>query len=155
MIDPLYCRLAIVSDTINVIDVKLRAMVLLIELYLFISLQWPWPYFRVTAMWNNFNWKIYVLIQWNWNFVWFLSKSCRQLLYHYFYFLLLRIFKGGSWHNLTKTVMLACWQTLFKGGLSNFAWFWPCSASSNSYCDLGHSNVTIINCKFFWDYCPL
>ena len=47
----------IFTDTINVINVKLCMMVLLIELYLFIPLQWPLLYFKVTAMLNNCNWK--------------------------------------------------------------------------------------------------
>ena len=41
--------------------------------------QWPWLYFKVTAMSHNFNWKCYVLLQWSWNFAWLLitwSLSC-------------------------------------------------------------------------------
>ena len=59
-------------------------------------IQWPWWYFKVTAVSNSSNWKFYVLIWLSWNFVWSLSTSTRPWTYHYFLFLL--IFNGDNWH---------------------------------------------------------
>ena len=85
----------IFSDTINVVKVQLCMTVLLIELYLFIAHS-PWPYFKVTAVSNSFNWELYLFIWLSSNFVALLSTSSSSQIYHYFW--LLHILKGGNWH---------------------------------------------------------
>ena len=57
--------------------------------------QWPWGYFKVTAMSHTFNWKCYVLIRLSWNMVALLSTSHKSWLYHYF--LLSHRFMGANW----------------------------------------------------------
>ena len=58
-------NVAIFSDTINMIIIKHCMNLLLIELYPFILFQWPWLYFKVTAVSNSFNWKVNILICWS------------------------------------------------------------------------------------------
>ena len=99
------------SDTKNVINVKLCMLALLIEFYLFIPLsvnqeltinlpnnsrlqgkshhhhcfRWPWHYFKVTGVSNSFNWKFCVLIWLCWQFIGLLSTSSRLWKYHLFW----------------------------------------------------------------------
>ena len=49
-------------------------------------LQWPWLYFKVTAVSNSFHWKFYVLIPLSWNFVWLLITSSWSWIYYYFFY---------------------------------------------------------------------
>ena len=57
--------------------------------------QWPWLYFKVTAVSNSFNWKFCVLIRLNWNLVRLLMTSSKLWIYHYFWFS--HMFKGDDW----------------------------------------------------------
>ena len=63
--------------------------------------QWPWPYLGHSVS-NSLNWKMYVLIQLNWNSVGLFSMSSRPWIHH---FLLLfsfstfaNILKRDNWH---------------------------------------------------------
>ena len=40
--------------------------------------QWPWHYFKVTAVSNNLNWKFYVIVRLSWNFEGLLSTLSRS-----------------------------------------------------------------------------
>ena len=48
--------------------------------------QWPWPYIKVTAVSNSFNWKFCALTWLSWNFVGLLSTSNRSWIYCIFWF---------------------------------------------------------------------
>ena len=74
-------NVVIFSDTICTINFKLCTVVVLSELYPFITFQRHWLYFKVTVMFNSFNWKFHVLIWSNWNIVWLL------VFYLIFYFI--------------------------------------------------------------------
>ena len=66
---------AIFSDTISMISVQLCMTVLLIELYPFIPLSMTLTIFKVTAVSNSFDSKLYVFIQLTLNLVALLSMS--------------------------------------------------------------------------------
>ena len=115
-------NIGIFSDTINVTSVKVCKMVYhALSFTASLHFQWPWHYFKVTAVPNSFNWKFHVHILLSWNFVQLLITSSRSWIYHYF--LLSHIFKGDSGHVFwfDKTLSLAFSRTLFKLGFSNFA----------------------------------
>ena len=78
------------------INVKLCLMVVHIELCHSYHFQWPWLYFKVTAVSDSLYWEFYVLIQLCWNFEWLLITSSRS--WAHLCFLFLRVFKGGSRH---------------------------------------------------------
>ena len=48
---------------------------------------WPWVYFKVTALFNNFNVNYYVLIWISWNFAGLLNMSSRSWIHLWFYVL--------------------------------------------------------------------
>ena len=62
-------NIAIFLDIINVINVKLRRMVVLSELTHSHDFEWPWLYSKVTAVSYSFNWRFYILIQLSQNFL--------------------------------------------------------------------------------------
>ena len=89
-------NVAIFSDIINIINVKLCMMVV-IELYLFIPLLVTSLYIKVTAVSNSCNWKfLCVYLNKLLNFVRLLITSSRSWVYHYFWFL--HVFRGHIWH---------------------------------------------------------
>ena len=70
-------------------------MVVLIELHPD-HFQWPWLYFKVTAVSNSFQWEFYLFKWLSWNFVWLSITSSRSWIYHYFWFS--HMFMGDHWH---------------------------------------------------------
>ena len=89
-------HVAIFSDTITVINVKLCMMALHTELYLSYQFQSPWLCFKVTAVSNNFNWKFYDVTWVSWNFIGLLSGSSISWMYRHFWGV--NIFKEDNWH---------------------------------------------------------
>ena len=68
-------NVVILSDTINMVNVKLFMVVVLIVLY-------PCSYFKVTAVSRSFNRTFYVLIQLSLNFVRLLITKNKSWVYH-------------------------------------------------------------------------
>ena len=62
---------------LNIIDPVNIKLCTIIEVILFIPLSGPWRYFKVTAVWSSFNWKLYVFIRQSWNVIWLLTLSIR------------------------------------------------------------------------------
>ena len=82
--------------------------------------EWPWPYFKVTAVSNSFNWKFCILIWLSSNFVGLLSQVDTDYTTIFIFLYSREIIDMFS--DFTKPpLMLAFWQTPFEGGLSNFA----------------------------------
>ena len=71
--------------------------------------QWPWHYFKVTAVSDSFNRKFYVPIRLSWNFVGLVSPESRSWIYCYFR--LSRVFKGANWR--------VSWFAKFRGHCSS------------------------------------
>ena len=124
--------------------------------------QWPWHYFKATAVSNSLNWKFYVLIQLSWNFAGLSSTSSRSWIYHYFW--LFHLFKGDNWcvswfdkglflAFFTDTVQARCFQTLHYYNLAlgstnskQIWWPWPCFKVTD---------VWESNCNCCLESCPL
>ena len=111
--------------------------------------QWPWHYFKVTAVSKSFNKNFYVLIQLSWNFKELLSMLSRSWMYRYSW--LSHTFKGDNWHvsrfnkNLSENLKLRIIITLlgvyqFIPGLMTLTLF------------QGHGYVWIINCKLIFRF---
>ena len=96
-------------------------------------------YFKVTAMFNSFNWKFCVLIHLSWNFVELLGKSSTEVDNKYIplFFTFARIQGRQLTHFWFDTNIISGFlsDTIHDIGLSvsNFAWLRPCLESSNSY----------------------
>ena len=114
--------------------------------------QWPWLYFKVTAISNSFDWKFNVSIWLSWNFVVLLSASSRS-----YYVWLLHLFKGDNlyvfWFDkyfiisfFTNTVQARffklCIIITLLGGLPDYTRFddldpvWRWLVCQNYYCKL-------------------
>ena len=48
------------------------------------TFQWPWPYFKVTAVSNSFNWHFYALVRISLNFIDLLRMSSGSWIFHFF-----------------------------------------------------------------------
>ena len=59
--------------------------------------QWPWSCLKITAMWNSFIQKFYVLVQLSLDFVRLFCTSSGSLI-HQHSFLLWHTLKGEKWH---------------------------------------------------------
>ena len=82
-------------DTNNMINVKLCMMVVLIELYPFITLSVTLIAFQGQTSFREFNWKYYVLIRISWTFVWLLTTASKSWIYPDFW--LQHMFRGDDW----------------------------------------------------------
>ena len=101
-------NVAIFSNTINVISVKL-CMVSLLCFTISYHLRWPWVYLKVIAVSKSFNWNFYVLIQLSWDFSGLLSTSEISWVYY----LknnnnnkLLHAFNGEKWHIFSFKIII-------------------------------------------------
>ena len=107
-------NIGIYSDAINGINVKLCLMVLVIGPYQSIPLSMTLTIFQGHSN-GNFNWKSCVLIQYR------IVKSIMDVPQFFHFCTCMYLCKGDNWCvcDLTQTLILAFWWTLFKGGLSN------------------------------------
>ena len=142
---------------IKVLNVKLCMMVLHMELYLFITLSVTFTCFKITAVSNNFTWKIHVLIRLSWNSVELLSISSKSWLYHYF--LLSHAFKRENWHvswfdqtfivgffkDAVQVMFFKLFMIIMFPGVSQFV---PDLLTLFQ----GHRRVRTINCELFFRF---
>ena len=112
---------AIFLNTINMIHVKLCMMVALTELYHTYYFQWPWLYFKATAVSNSFQLKMCFsyLIEFKLCVIvyayLFIVYSCRSWIY-------INIFDVDRLSYLQKMLTLPFSLTLLKWDLWNFGW---------------------------------
>ena len=132
------------SDTINVIKSNFVCRYYTLSIICSIHIQWPWHYFRVTAVSTSFYWKFNVLIRLSWKFVWLLSTShlimlklhdCWEHLAGHENATIFVVFHTYAreitdvFPNSTETLLLAFLGTLFNQGFKfeyyNLAWGLP------------------------------
>ena len=99
---------AMFSDMTNVINVKLGTMILILFTC---SYHLSDLAFTVTAVSNNLNWKLNVLIWLSWKFLLLLIMSTSLWIYHCFFYIYIKLllFQGS---------LMTCfliWQKLFQG----------------------------------------
>ena len=111
-------NIMIFSDTMNMINVKLCMMVVLIELSHSYHFQWPWLYFKVTAVSNSFNWKFYVLVWLSWNLY---SCWLHQVDHEYTTFFFFHTCSRNRLHISSFEKKNLCWIFL-RARSFNFAW---------------------------------
>ena len=99
--------------------------------------QWPWPYFKVTAMSNSFNW-YFMFFPISWNFV-----TVVRNIHHYFSFLCETLMLAFFAEEVFQTL---CDYDLAWGLLLIHTWF--------NGLDLfqGYRYVWIINCKLYFRF---
>ena len=130
------------------------------------NFQWPWPYCKVTAVSNSFNWKICVLlIQLRWNCVELLSTWSDHESTTIFYFCthsrkIMNVFPDFTQKfnicSFTDTVEVSFFFQNLHG--YNHAWGLPMQIRLMTLTLFeGHRCVRIINCnkKIFLDSCSL